>query len=280
MIVADKNLLRATLTRGMITLQQKLIDLYINNLNSLSISGALVAGFAYTVQMKYTLGYSSERLCRSLDCIGNLRNCIFRHWKQLHRSGVCVLHCRDVCDHLRSVSCLPDDDNCGLRSGKGLESEQWWHRARGCEEYSEPASDHFQNWSRADHKHFHSLHCYDLGESHDIGLHRHHYPICALLHIHLCSYKPLLSCVSSWTKEDSRCRYRCWWFLRRCSISNWHEAIFDIPVWIIWNCVLCFSAKIPGALYLDTLVLIASSRAVTPFLPMCLRFHHRLIQPH
>jgi hypothetical protein len=51
MIAADKNLLRATLTRGMLALQLKLIDLYVNNLNALSISGVLISGFAYTVNV-------------------------------------------------------------------------------------------------------------------------------------------------------------------------------------------------------------------------------------
>src|SRR5690606_10353195 len=48
MIEADKNLLRATLTLGMLSLQRKLIELYCNNLNSISISGSMVAGFAFT----------------------------------------------------------------------------------------------------------------------------------------------------------------------------------------------------------------------------------------
>jgi hypothetical protein len=48
MIQADKNLLRATMTAGMLNLQQELIQLYCQNLNAIAVSGSLLAGFAYT----------------------------------------------------------------------------------------------------------------------------------------------------------------------------------------------------------------------------------------
>lgn len=63
MIAADKNMLRATLARGMLSLQLALIELYAANLNSLSISGALVVGFAFTgiAEIVYpSSGFSSK----------------------------------------------------------------------------------------------------------------------------------------------------------------------------------------------------------------------------
>ena len=48
MIAADKNLLQATLTQGVLQIQTSLIDLYTKNLNSIGTLAALVAGFAYT----------------------------------------------------------------------------------------------------------------------------------------------------------------------------------------------------------------------------------------
>jgi uncharacterized membrane protein len=63
MIAADKNMLRATLARGMLALQLALIELYAANLNSLSISGALVVGFAFTGigEISYpTSGYTTK----------------------------------------------------------------------------------------------------------------------------------------------------------------------------------------------------------------------------
>jgi hypothetical protein len=48
MIAADKNLLKATLTQGVLSIQSQLIDLYTANLNNIGTLGALIAGFAYT----------------------------------------------------------------------------------------------------------------------------------------------------------------------------------------------------------------------------------------
>ena len=62
MIQADKNLLRATMTAGMLSLQQELIQLYCQNLNAIAVSGSLLAGFAYTgiAEIEYnTNGFTS-----------------------------------------------------------------------------------------------------------------------------------------------------------------------------------------------------------------------------
>ena len=48
MIAADKNLLQATLTQGVLSIQFQLVDLYTNNLTAIGTVCALVAGFAYT----------------------------------------------------------------------------------------------------------------------------------------------------------------------------------------------------------------------------------------
>lgn len=48
MIAADKNRLKATLTQGVMQIQNKLIVLYTSNLNAIAGQTALIAGFAYT----------------------------------------------------------------------------------------------------------------------------------------------------------------------------------------------------------------------------------------
>jgi hypothetical protein len=48
MIAADKNLLKATLTQGVLQIQNNLITLYTNNLNNMAVISGLIAGFAYT----------------------------------------------------------------------------------------------------------------------------------------------------------------------------------------------------------------------------------------
>ncbi len=48
MIAADKNLLQATLTQGVLSIQFQLVNLYTNNLTAIGTVCALVAGFAYT----------------------------------------------------------------------------------------------------------------------------------------------------------------------------------------------------------------------------------------
>lgn len=48
MIAANKNLLKANLTQGVLGIQTNLIDLYTNNLSTLATQAALIAGFAFT----------------------------------------------------------------------------------------------------------------------------------------------------------------------------------------------------------------------------------------
>ena len=47
MIAANKRLLQATLTEGVLNIQSNLIELYSTNLNSLATQAALIAGFAF-----------------------------------------------------------------------------------------------------------------------------------------------------------------------------------------------------------------------------------------
>ncbi len=47
MIVGDKNLLTATLTQGVLAIQQNLVQLYSTNLNGMAIQAALIANFAF-----------------------------------------------------------------------------------------------------------------------------------------------------------------------------------------------------------------------------------------
>lgn len=64
MIAADKNLLQASLTQGVLQIQTSLIDLYTKNLNSIGTLAALVAGFAYTgiAEADYTITYEGDPL--------------------------------------------------------------------------------------------------------------------------------------------------------------------------------------------------------------------------
>jgi hypothetical protein len=48
MIAGDKNLLRATLTQGVLQIQITLVELYNNNINALATGTTLMASFAYT----------------------------------------------------------------------------------------------------------------------------------------------------------------------------------------------------------------------------------------
>lgn len=47
MIQGDKNYLRATLTRGMLELQSRLINLYVGNLQSIGTQAALIGAFSF-----------------------------------------------------------------------------------------------------------------------------------------------------------------------------------------------------------------------------------------
>lgn len=48
MIAADRNMLKASLTRGILEIQLNLVNLYTSNLNAIATQAALVAGFAFT----------------------------------------------------------------------------------------------------------------------------------------------------------------------------------------------------------------------------------------
>ena len=48
MIAADKNRLQASLTSGALAIQNRLIQLYTNNLSSIAAQAALIGGFAFT----------------------------------------------------------------------------------------------------------------------------------------------------------------------------------------------------------------------------------------
>jgi hypothetical protein len=48
MIVADRNMLKASLAKGVLEIQLTLIQLYTSNLNAIGTQAALVAGFAFT----------------------------------------------------------------------------------------------------------------------------------------------------------------------------------------------------------------------------------------
>ena len=47
MIAANKRLLKATLTEGVLEIQSRLIDLYTENLSAMGVLGALIGGFAF-----------------------------------------------------------------------------------------------------------------------------------------------------------------------------------------------------------------------------------------
>ena len=47
MIAANKRLLKATLTEGVLSIQQNLIDLYTANLSAMGTQAALIGGFAF-----------------------------------------------------------------------------------------------------------------------------------------------------------------------------------------------------------------------------------------
>ena len=48
MIAADRNMLKASLTRGILEIQLNLVNLYTSNLNAIATQAALVAGFSFT----------------------------------------------------------------------------------------------------------------------------------------------------------------------------------------------------------------------------------------
>lgn len=48
MIVADRNMLKASLAKGVLEIQLTLIQLYTSNLNAIGTQAALIAGFAFT----------------------------------------------------------------------------------------------------------------------------------------------------------------------------------------------------------------------------------------
>lgn len=47
MIAANKRLLKATLTEGVLQIQNNLIQLYTNNLGAMGVQAALIGGFAF-----------------------------------------------------------------------------------------------------------------------------------------------------------------------------------------------------------------------------------------
>jgi hypothetical protein len=47
MIVADKNLLKANLTKGILGMQNRLIELYVANLQSIGTQAAFIATMGY-----------------------------------------------------------------------------------------------------------------------------------------------------------------------------------------------------------------------------------------
>ena len=59
MIAANKRLLKATLTEGVLSIQTNLIQLYSNNLSAIGTQAALIAGFAFTA---VSTGYGSSGL--------------------------------------------------------------------------------------------------------------------------------------------------------------------------------------------------------------------------
>ena len=48
MIAADRNMLKASLTRGILEIQLNLVNLYTSNLNAIATQVALVVGFSFT----------------------------------------------------------------------------------------------------------------------------------------------------------------------------------------------------------------------------------------
>lgn len=48
MIVGDRNMMKASLTRGVLQIQLNLIELYTSNLNSIATQAALISGFEFT----------------------------------------------------------------------------------------------------------------------------------------------------------------------------------------------------------------------------------------
>ena len=72
MIAANKKLLNASLTEGVLTLQSQLIDLYTNNLNVLATQFALIMGFTSSSLIgnrdaaypdNYATSYMNKALC-------------------------------------------------------------------------------------------------------------------------------------------------------------------------------------------------------------------------
>ena len=47
MIAANKRLLKATLTEGVLSIQSNLIQLYTDNLTAMGVQSALIGGFAF-----------------------------------------------------------------------------------------------------------------------------------------------------------------------------------------------------------------------------------------
>ena len=71
MIAANKNLLKANLTQGVLGIQTNLISLYASNLSAIATQSALIGGFAFTAvigqqaldsRTHLTLGIQSFRM--------------------------------------------------------------------------------------------------------------------------------------------------------------------------------------------------------------------------
>lgn len=79
MIQGDRNYLKATLTRGMLELQKRLIDLYVGNLQSIGTQAALVGAFAFAGIGEITMpttGYTWLGLSFLYDCFIHATLCL------------------------------------------------------------------------------------------------------------------------------------------------------------------------------------------------------------
>jgi len=70
MLVGDKNLLKATLAKGVLEIQLALIQLYTDNLNSIGTQANLLAGFALTGLWE-ALCHMGIWLCVFISCEEN-----------------------------------------------------------------------------------------------------------------------------------------------------------------------------------------------------------------
>lgn len=91
MIAANKNLLKATLTQGVLGIQTQLITLYTTNLSALATQAALIAGFSFTAVISVLEANSKSVVGDDVNAEDTLQYFYYIFFTIGFISAVCVL---------------------------------------------------------------------------------------------------------------------------------------------------------------------------------------------